>query len=416
MIRRAVAAVVAALLVAGCQRAAEQPPVNPNRQSRATNPFLPVPVDETPDRINLLNFAHGAAIVSRTGEASLLQSALAAIDGDPASLWTSLPKQARQTFVASLPARSRIERIGLRANRPPVRANRIEVETSIDGTTFTKLATVTATNDRPLLINVPPTEARYLRVTMDGEKPEADTALGSVYVQGAELEAAAVPSIAGCWSVNGNSALFAERRGRAIGAIATPAGAMRLDGGSNGRAYRFAWIRNNEFGVALVSISPDGQHLSGEYWHEEPIPLFFAESWFGERRTCGTQLADRGEVPAFFLRHSGRYPLFGLHFDASGTFDVANSMETLGGLAGFIRSVGAQPLRVVAHEFRNGDAAKNRAAAEREIAAVRATLQRGGIDVTHVQFVAAGDANPREEPITEAMRALYSSVDVEIQR
>jgi hypothetical protein len=34
----------------------------------------------------------------------------------------------------------------------------------------------------------------------------------------------------------------------------------------------------------------------------------------------------------------------------------------------------------------------------------------------NIEFVAAGSDNPRQLPVTESMRALYSTIDVEIRR
>jgi len=64
--------------------------------------------------------------------------------------------------------------------------------------------------------------------------------------------------------------------------------------------------------------------------------------------------------------------------------------------------------RIIAHEFREATPEKNKQRAQREIERLRAA---GLKDVT---FVAAGSDAPRQEPVTEPMRLMYSSVDVEI--
>ena len=61
-------------------------------------------------------------------------------------------------------------------------------------------------------------------------------------------------------------------------------------------------------------------------------------------------------------------------------------------------------VQFVSHEFRLGSAEENRRAAQQ------------ALDRLHLQGVAQGSDNPRQQPVTGVMRALYSAVDVEIRR
>ena len=84
-------------------------------------------------------------------------------------------------------------------------------------------------------------------------------------------------------------------------------------------------------------------------------------------------------------------------------------------MARLIKASGGHAL-VTSHEFREKSAKANHDRTARELESVRTALAKAGVDVSHLTFVAAGDANPRQEPVTEAMRAIYSSIDVEIRR
>src|SRR5471032_1441764 len=105
---RHVAAVLLLLLTGACgRRAAETTAPSPPKSA------LKAADDDSTERDNLLNYARGAVVVSRTGEFALWASALLAIDGDPDSCWFMPPHEPGQQLVAALPGESRIDQIGI---------------------------------------------------------------------------------------------------------------------------------------------------------------------------------------------------------------------------------------------------------------------------------------------------------------
>ena len=126
-------------------------------------------------------------------------------------------------------------------------------------------------------------------------------------------------------------------------------------------------------------------------WHEEAIPMFVGDSWFGEKGDCGTP-PPAVDGPMALLRRTGRFSLY-------------DDSE----LPRLLRSAPSAVL--VAHEFRFAGANENREAARR---ALDALIQR--YHLSGVKNVVQGSDAPRQEPVTEAMRALYSTVDLEIRR
>src|SRR5207248_3890255 len=139
--------------------------------------------------------------------------------------------------------------------------------------------------------------------------------------------------------------------------------------------------------------------------------LFTAFPWFGERADCAAT-PPRDDVPIALLHRAGRVSLFALQFDANGNLNADASREELQSLVSIVRGVPV-PLRIIAHEFRQ-DAKRNKEIAVREIASVRAAL--ANLDILKVEFVAAGSDSPRQQPASDAARAIYSSVDVEVRR
>ena len=350
---------------------------------------------------SLTDIVRGATIVSRTGEALFEASAAEVIDGDPGTYWLNPPGDFPQSMAIAFPARARLDRVGLRGT-----ANRVQFESSADGAAWQALTTVTAKDTTGAQwFDVAPMEAAFLRVTVTGPPPsQKDVRLQSVLARGAELEPPRPGPIEGCWALNGRAARFAQRGAHVAGVLAIGNLPLYLDGGSDGRIVRLVWIRGNDYGLALASVSPDSKHLTALEWHEEAIPLFRAESWFGQPGACPA-VSLRDDVAAALLQRVGRYSAFGLRFRDDDTLDVDASRETLEILARQMKNA-----RIVVHEFREATPQANKARAQRILASVRAALGSEG------EFVAAGSDAPRQQPVTAAQRAMYSSVDLEIRR
>jgi F5/8 type C domain len=390
----------AALILFACRGKAPAPPPAP-------------PPSNDAERSSLADLTRGAAIVWRSGEALLENSAIAAIDGERASYWASLPNDFPQSLIVALGAPARIERVGVRApGNDYFVPKEIVFETSMDGAAFRPLATLrTKVTLEPQWIDVRPADAAFLRVTLTG--PTADrgeVCVSSLLVQGRELAPARPGPIAGTWRVNGRDAeFFSEGRGAMRYAQST----LYLEGGGNGRFYRYEWIRGAELGYAAFTVSPDGKHLNGVQWHEEILQWFFGDAWFGERAE-GHVAAPAADVAHEFLRRAGRHSLYNLRFAADGTLDAAASAE---GLRWLVEELRRQPHpRLVAHEFREKTAEANRARAKRALDSLARAIQNAGVEPRRVTFVAAGSDNARQIPGSEAARELYSTIDLEVGR
>ena len=407
---KTIASLLALLLMTGCAKQELAPPSRPRPKSGLS--FETKAPDDTPERQSLLDLSRGASVVSRTGESMLQFSALQAIDGDPGSWWATPPRDLPQSMIIALPARCRIDAVGIRTvEGGRFTAGHVQFDVSLDGRKFTPLATIkSADSGDAQWFDVTPTEAKRIRVTLvDAYAPEQDVHLCSVLARGAELEDAQSGDISGCWSVNGRATRFTRYEGHVSGVMEMGGRPLFFDGGSDGRVYRLNWIRGNDFGLAAITVSPDAAAMSGMQWHEEAIPFFFADSWFGARGKCGST-ADRDDTALRLLQRVGRLSLFGLRFRDDGSLDAAASAPTVQWLSHFLEHSGA---RIVAHEFRQPTPERNREFARRELDALRQQLASAG---SRVEFVARGSDSPRQTPVTQTMRAIYSSVDLEIRR
>jgi hypothetical protein len=406
--KRALAAALLLLFACG----GDEPPKPPGIPKKSV--IIPPPNDDA-ERSSLLNLGRGSTVVSRTGEAFLESSALAAIDGEPASAWVNMPKDFPQSLVVALAAPARIEAIGFRTPAKAVYIPKeIVVERSMDGRTFQPLATFHAKpTEAPQWLGVQPVDAAFLRVTLAANS-EGEGALSSILVRGRELAPARGGTIDGCWTVNGRRAAFQSRGAHTAGAMQYTHDTLYFEGGSNGTLQRFEWIRGAEYGYAAIAVSPDGLHLNGIQWHEEIVPLFFGDAWFGELKDRQECLSYTGNVAREFLKRIGRHSLYDLRFAPDGTLDAAASEDGLKSLVGLLRET-AKP-RLIAHEFRERTPAANRARAQRALDSLMKALQNAGIKPHRVTLVAAGSDNTRQIPGSEAARELYSTIDLEVER
>ena len=388
-------AVLIAVMLVACNEHREAP------RDLARRPAVESAAAPQPDEIergNLLNIALGASVVSRTGELTLDLSALRAIDGDPESAWHSPSYDGKdQTIVFALPARTRIEKIGIRTAQDNMfRVASLQVDSSIDGVSFTPLATLKlGRSDDLQLFPVTPRDLVYVRVTTL-EVPGRFAALRSVQVRGAWTEPPKQQPISGCWSINGFPSQFKTDRGRITGIIASDH-PISFFGDSGGLVYRFVWTSGPDYGFGAITTSPDGKHLSGLRWFIEPIAYSAAESWFGDRSDCSPTPASE-DVPSIFLQKNGRLPLYGL---GETTFDL---------LANYARQ--PQRWRLVSRSFRLGSAEENRRRAKTRLDWLRDAVKKHGIDPARFDWVVLGSDNPPRKIENEIMRVLYDGIDL----
>lgn len=364
---------------------------------------------------NLLDFGRGAAVVSRTGEATLDSSALRAIDGDPSSAWLPPPDDPRQSLLFSLPARAHVTQVGVQTSaKPSLSAREVQLELSPDGTHFIDAGTF---HLKPAwgvqFFSIQPVDVAYVRLnTIDGGQRFMQ--IRSLVVRGALLERERPGKIEGCWSMNGVPAAFAQKNAHVFGFFGQR-DPILLDGGSDGRLYRFAWVRGPQYGLAAITVTPDGRHVSGAMWNEEAIPLFFGDAWYGERKDCNTAPEDDGRVMKAYLARVGRFPLYSLRFDEAGRLDETESEATLKALAALLKLNSPRAFRFVGHEF-SFSAQRNRVVAQAKLDTLRQALRRSDVDVPADVFIAAGSERPRAKPESEVMRALYGCVELEVVR
>lgn len=355
--------------------------------------------------------------MSRTGEALLTASAVRAIDGDIHTKWFSPPSDPQQTIVFSLPGRSRLEQLGLQTGtNGAYTAEGVRFDLSADGEHFVTAATVSPKeSDEPQLFRISPTIASFVRVSVLGAKSNF-AQIGSVHAVGALLDSTNAGQLDGCFSVNGFPSTFTQSGSTVTGFVGGN-DHTTFEGGTDGHFYRLAWIRGPQFGLAAMTVTPDGKHLSAIVWHEEAVQAsqFFADDLLGDRVPCSAA-PEQPALSVFraYVERFHYFPLFGLRFDDSGRLLEADSAATLLRVTQFLIANPALPVRFAAHELLQSTPDLNRRLAQARLDSLRAALQKNGVNLAHVTFEAFGAEKPHREASIDLTRAMYSSIDLEL--
>src|SRR2546428_4981947 len=120
--------------------------------------------------------------------------------------------------------------------------------------------------------------------------------------------------------------------------------------------------------------------------------MSLAMAWYGQRKPW-TAAIPAFDVPMALLRRTGRFSLY----DDNELLRLLESVPNA---------------QLIAHEFRFPTAQQNREASERALSALRQKYP----SLAQVKSIAKGSDDPRQKPVTDVMRALYSTVDLEIRR
>lgn len=389
------AALLLAAICAGCKRAPE--------------PAKPAPAPPNYDRLNLLDLSRGVVVLSRTGESNLDAGAVQTIDDNANTGWVSPAEGQQQTITYELAGRSRIRTLGATTVRTML-TDRIVFEGSADGVTFRPLGTLeTKAIGGVQTIDIAPAEVSVLRVQTSGAPRYIS--IRDLYAVGDALEPARPGNIDGCWTINNRPAKFVTQGGVTRGVIGS-APPVELEGGSDGRMFRFAFSQAGAYGMAAFTVARNGNTLSGLRWYEVANPMHSGDGFYGTRTDCRIASFDTRGPLTNHLRNGKPFPLYGLHFDANDHLDVAGSAYALDLLAAFAKS---QKMRVRAHEPSDGTEAQNEAHARAWLESVRSALAARGVDVSRIELTTAGPG-PVPATTSEVIRAMGRTVYVEFAK
>ena len=191
---------------------------------------------------------------------------------------------------------------------------------------------------------------------------------------------------------------------------------MWINGGFDGRVWRFVFVRGPQIGLLTFSMAPDNTHISGVKWFEDADPHKMSESLFGERQTCTVPPPQFSvDVLRTYLERHLWVPIYGFRFDdATNQLIPQQSAFAVRELARLIADVAPRPVRIVSRELRGADAKSDLAVSQARLESLRAELVRQKVDLTRVTFLAPGRENFHTAVWSEIMRTLQSGIELDI--
>lgn len=403
MTRAAVLCLMMLLLISRCDRV--EPPAEETK--------TPAPAVEPTEKNNLASILRGATIMSRTGEASLDFSALAAFDSDRGTVWSTPPVNLEQSVTIALPVRSRVEEIAV-WNDSTLAARAIrtfEFSTSVDGETFSEPRRLQVPKQAAAHLFPFPVEASFIRFTpIDtyGETTVLD--VPSIEVRGRELERFRPRSLAGSWRINDAPAFFEESGSRSRGVIQLEP-PMYVDGGWHERMFRFLWVRGKKEGVGFFTLDPSSRHLSGFWWFATPARVSSGLAMFGDKQSDGGASTDTANVLKSHLERTRRIPLLQLSLHKSVEENASILRE-------IIALISANPSArfVIASRNWTGDTFEERQRlAEQQLASFRQMFAEVAPQtLANLSFAAVGEKEIPQDSDQPLARLLMTRLELEL--
>jgi len=411
-VSRLAAAFAVLLAFAACERPAEPAAEPAKKEAAAPEPSTKL------ENGNLLNLVFGATVLDRSNELSFESGAAYAFDGTPWTTWRSAPGGRLWTTV-SLATTTRLRRFGLTVPASKKEAPQgLLVEASMDGAAWRKALETDVRHDthEPQFFDVQPVvDARFLRITLV-EPTDYYTVAASLQLIGEEVAPYVQSSLEGCWEINHEPARFERRGARIFGTIGTSSGDdMLIDGGTDGRVHRLMWREQMNWGYAAVSVSSDGNHLSGVRWHEEVNPKNAGDAWMGKRVPCASGAAIDGDVIVDrLIARAAFWRIYGVRFDREDRILEDESDDALDLAEKLIRTHPNHRFRIVARELREPAEPRIQARCRAKLDAMREALRAREADLSRVTFESAGAwRHPLSVDFT-GQRVMDSSVELQV--
>ncbi|MEW5764465.1 MAG: OmpA family protein [Acidobacteriota bacterium] len=376
-----------------------------------------------PERMDLLDMASGALVVSSSGEYGAAWTADQLIDGTTESGWCNAEgKVAPNTMVIELAQPFAVTAVaadntGAQDGKyAGISARQIVVSGSTTSPSggFVELVTFEAPKGGRKEVPLPkPATAQWLRfeIRSNWGNPQ--------YTELMELEAYGTPvgpppkiDVSGDFETDAAGMMRLEQNGAEIRGCYDCCSIGRLSGSIEGRVLRLEWREDEgaDVGSLLMVASRDGNTLTGLYFRDGKLN----GEWNG-RRVTGRRAACRIEGEAGLagkLSATGSAVLYGIVFDSDSATIRAESEPTLNEVLAVLKADPKRRLLVCGHtDSTNTDAYNLRLSQERADAVVT-WLTSHGCAGSRLQAKGFGESQPVTSNATAAGRALNRRVEV----
>jgi outer membrane protein OmpA-like peptidoglycan-associated protein len=191
-----------------------------------------------------------------------------------------------------------------------------------------------------------------------------------------------------------------------------------MTGGVEGRVLRFVWRERENYGPAIMVVSPDGTRLNGLWWHGDKAEGQ-ASWWDGTRTgptpgTCPHWKADTALEMAVErdLRDTKRTRLYGITFDFASDRIRDESKTTLAQVVAALKANADWKITVEGHTDNVGGEAANQSLADRRATAVKTYLTTAGIEAARLTARGFGAKQPVASNDSELGRAQNRRVEL----
>ncbi len=378
------------------------------------------------DRVDLLDLAAGALVVSASSEYNDRWSAARLLDGTTKEGWCSADGEvAPNTIVVELPQLHVISAVAVdttgaqEAQYAGISARRIVVSgsrtSSSDG--FVELVTIEAPRGgRREVALAAPAQVQWLRFEIRSNWGNAE------YTELMELEAYGTPvgpsplvSVAGVYQTD-YGMMRLEQDGAVVRGCYDCCSIGQLTGSIEGRVLRFEWREDKglDVGTAMMVASSSGDTLTGFYFRNGRLD----GAWNG-RRVVGRQAECTIESSAGLagrLKATGTAVMYGITFDSNSAKIKAESETALAEVVSVLQGDATLRLLVVGHTDSTNTDEYNLRLSQQRADAVVAWLIAHGCDGARLRAVGRGESEPIAENGTAVGRALNRRVEIRVER
>lgn len=373
---------------------------------------------------SLVSFAGGALIVQAPQEYGGGWSALYMLDGQAGTGWASPEKVLTPAVtVVELAERSLLKRLEFdTGNTDGENRGAKDVLVEVSDTSardgFKKIAEV-ALKDKvdgqkfPVAAEVP---GRWVRLTIRNNHGAPDyLELMDFRAYGTQLTHTPLPDVSGTYETDFGDFHLRQQGTSVTGCYEHDEGV--LDGGIEGRIMKFTWREaGDDKGPAVMVFSRDGRKMVGLWWNEGNTSSGGGQ-WNGTRKsdtvgTCPHWSGGAQEQMTKDLAELGRTRIYGINFDSDSDVLRDESKPTLDRIAALLKAKADWKLTIEGHTDSTATAAHNQQLSQRRAEAVKAYLQKAGIDGARLKAVGLGATKPVAGNETEIGRAQNRRVEL----
>jgi outer membrane protein OmpA-like peptidoglycan-associated protein len=374
--------------------------------------------------MSLVSFAGGALIVQAPQEYGGGWSAMYMLDGQAGTGWASPEKVLTPAVtVVEMSERSLLKRLEFdTGNTDGENRGAKDVLVEVSDTSakdgFKKIAEV-ALKDKvdgqkfPVTAEVP---GRWVRLTIRNNHGAPDyLELMDFRAYGTQLTHTPLPDVSGTYETDFGDFHLRQQGTSVTGCYEHDEGV--LDGGIEGRIMKFTWREaGDDKGPAVMVFSPDGRKMFGLWWNEGNTGSGGGQ-WNGTKKsatvgTCPHWSGGAQEQMTKDLAELGRTRIYGINFDSDSDVPRDESKPTLDRIAALLKAKADWKLTIEGHTDSTATAAHNQQLSQRRAEAVKAYLQKAGIDGARLKAVGLGATKPVAGNETEIGRAQNRRVEL----